>query len=136
METILKWAETWRSWGGSIAVALLGIWIRIRKARQEELQVLINELQEECQRKGIENTNLHNVVNRLMESNNRQRLEVYLHCRVKRETIDELRQAIEALQGDREDSIVYVNRAIARLEEDIVVPCGDSDARTVEEESE
>lgn len=93
-----------------------------RADRRNGLEHLVNELQEECQRKGIENERLNKLVSRLDRVSKHQRLEIFFHNRLKAEAKQELILAIDKVKENAADALFYIGRAVSRLEEDVVVP--------------
>lgn len=126
---LLKFLDDVKGWFGAGGLAGAGaLVVKFRAARRSELENLVNELQEECQRKGIENERLNKLVSRLDRVSKHQRLEIFFHNRLKAEAKQELILAIEKVKSNATDALAYIGRAISRLEEDVVVPVDEDES--------
>jgi len=109
-------------WVSGALLGLGGLWLKFRASRGSELERLVELLQTECNVKGIQIVELNVLVVRLRDISNHQRLEIFLHNRSRQETMSDLHHALASVRRNEDDCEAQIQRAIARLSEDIIVP--------------
>lgn len=119
----LQWAEDTKLQIGAAIVALGGLGLKYRQARTSELLKLVHELQEELTGVRTEVKELNSLVRRFGNSNNYQRLEIFLHNRSRNDVTELLTIALDRTHAGK-DVTPFLEQAIAKLGEDIVVPEG------------